>query len=254
MVDDYFMAPADDLLRNYIRSGRDLGDGLTDERFIRLSITRKRPLDDFLDSVGREEAVVGLVTTMTGATSFRDQNDQRTHYRDIEVTEQIKQDMQAKIAALISNWKNGGVSKMKIYTWFILMFSACAVCLGNTLELPSKVGRDLRLLVIEGVQLKALVDGNEAVLNFTGLSRVKTERERLVAVKVPQGTAISELPMVFKRLHPELSYMLNESSTVILFSRNQVFRMDLLVPSDDFRNLKVAAGDVVIVGNFGDYF
>jgi hypothetical protein len=40
MVDDYFMAPADDLLRNYIRSGRDLGDGLTDERFIRLGITR----------------------------------------------------------------------------------------------------------------------------------------------------------------------------------------------------------------------
>lgn len=40
MVDDYFMAPADDLLRSYIRSGRDLGDGLTDERFIRLGITR----------------------------------------------------------------------------------------------------------------------------------------------------------------------------------------------------------------------
>lgn len=40
MVDDYFMAPADDLLRNYIRSVRDLGDGLTDERFIRLGITR----------------------------------------------------------------------------------------------------------------------------------------------------------------------------------------------------------------------
>ena len=40
MVDDYFMAPADDLLRNYIRSGRDLGVGLTDERFIRLGITR----------------------------------------------------------------------------------------------------------------------------------------------------------------------------------------------------------------------
>jgi hypothetical protein len=40
MVDDYFMAPADDLLRNYIRGRRDLGDGLTDERFIRLGITR----------------------------------------------------------------------------------------------------------------------------------------------------------------------------------------------------------------------
>ena len=40
MVDDYFMAPADDLLRNYIRSGRDLGGGLTDARFIRLGITR----------------------------------------------------------------------------------------------------------------------------------------------------------------------------------------------------------------------
>ncbi len=40
MVDDYFMAPADDLLRNYIRSGRDLGEGLTDARFIRLGITR----------------------------------------------------------------------------------------------------------------------------------------------------------------------------------------------------------------------
>lgn len=40
MVDDYFMAPADDLLRNYIRNRRDLGDGLTDERFIRLGITR----------------------------------------------------------------------------------------------------------------------------------------------------------------------------------------------------------------------
>ena len=40
MVDDYFMAPADDLLRNYTRSGRDLGEGLTDGRFIRLGITR----------------------------------------------------------------------------------------------------------------------------------------------------------------------------------------------------------------------
>lgn len=40
MVDDYFMSPADDLLRNYTRSRRDLGDGLTDERFIRLGITR----------------------------------------------------------------------------------------------------------------------------------------------------------------------------------------------------------------------
>ncbi len=40
MVDDYFMAPADNLIRNYIRSRRDLGDGLTDERFIRLGITR----------------------------------------------------------------------------------------------------------------------------------------------------------------------------------------------------------------------
>ena len=40
MVDDCFMSPADDLLRNYIRSGRDLGDGLTDTRFIRLGITR----------------------------------------------------------------------------------------------------------------------------------------------------------------------------------------------------------------------
>jgi hypothetical protein len=40
MVDDYFMSPADDLLRNYIRSRCDLGDGLTDERFIRLGITR----------------------------------------------------------------------------------------------------------------------------------------------------------------------------------------------------------------------
>ncbi len=40
MVDDYFMSPADDLLRNYIRSRRDLGDGLPDERFIRLGITR----------------------------------------------------------------------------------------------------------------------------------------------------------------------------------------------------------------------
>lgn len=40
MVDDYFMAPADDLLRNYTRACRDIQGGLTDERFIRLGITR----------------------------------------------------------------------------------------------------------------------------------------------------------------------------------------------------------------------
>ena len=39
-VDDYFMAPADDLLRHYIRQRRDQTGGLTDERFIRLGITR----------------------------------------------------------------------------------------------------------------------------------------------------------------------------------------------------------------------
>lgn len=39
-VDDYFMQPADDLLRHYIRQRRDQTGGLTDERFIRLGITR----------------------------------------------------------------------------------------------------------------------------------------------------------------------------------------------------------------------
>ena len=39
-VDDYFMEPADDLLRHYIRQRRDQTGGLTDERFIRLGITR----------------------------------------------------------------------------------------------------------------------------------------------------------------------------------------------------------------------
>ena len=39
-VDDYFMEPANDLLRHYIRQRRDQTGGLTDERFIRLGITR----------------------------------------------------------------------------------------------------------------------------------------------------------------------------------------------------------------------
>lgn len=39
-VDDYFMAPADDLLRDYIRNQRSMETGLTDARFLRLGLTR----------------------------------------------------------------------------------------------------------------------------------------------------------------------------------------------------------------------
>jgi hypothetical protein len=64
MVDDYFMAPADDLLRNYIRSRRDLGDGLTDERFVRLGITRALEGDEsgraFLQSLADQPGATSV--------------------------------------------------------------------------------------------------------------------------------------------------------------------------------------------------
>lgn len=64
MVDNCFMAPADDLLRNYIRSRRDMQGGLTDERFIRLGITRALEGDEsgraFLQSLADQPEAAGV--------------------------------------------------------------------------------------------------------------------------------------------------------------------------------------------------
>jgi hypothetical protein len=64
MVNDYFMSPSDDLLRNYIRSRSDLQGGLSDERFIRLGITRALEGDEsgraFLQSLADQPGVAAV--------------------------------------------------------------------------------------------------------------------------------------------------------------------------------------------------
>lgn len=111
-------------------------------------------------------------------------------------------------------------------------------------------GRDLRLLALTQEHLNSLVAKNTALLQLAPLSKIAADQAVLRSETLAPGTALTEIPKIFRRLHPD-SYLLTERSTLMHFSQDRVTRYSLLEPLPE--KMTVQAGDVVVLGNFGDY-
>lgn len=111
-----------------------------------------------------------------------------------------------------------------------------------------KQGRDLRLLLNAPEREKGTFLLDTSRLNFTG-EKSAAYGQSLIAAPINLGVVIKN----FKENFPD-DYFLSKQSTVVVFSRDQVLRLDLYKTTEqELSSSVINEGDIVIIGNFGDY-
>jgi hypothetical protein len=136
----------------------------------------------------------------------------------------------------------------------IVLFIACMI-LPITLPaqtsslIQSSQARDLRLLVSAGLQIESgafLLD-----TSFLNSSSTKTAAHGRFFLPAPQ--TLASILSGYKRSYPENIFLSNQSS-ILVFSKNSIIRRDMyLLKDSDLSDVVINEGDIVILGNFGDY-